>query len=77
MQDNVELIENVFVGEADHTIAKSREILGPSGVVVDLFCVLVTVDFDDEVSLDTDEIDDELTQRLLAPELVSGEAAAA
>jgi hypothetical protein len=59
------------VPEAQDGKALDFEPVGAPSIVLSLVSVLATVDLDDQLALQADEVDDEWTQRLLATELVA------
>jgi len=71
LQHNLELLEDLTVGEADDGVALVGEPLCASGIVGDLigFGVGVAIDFDAEFCLGAIEVDDEMIDGMLATNL--------
>jgi len=77
-QHGLDILVHVLVGKSDNTIAPLLvEPARALGVVLGLVSMRIAIDLDDEFGGGAEEVDDEAVNRVLAAEVVGGEAAIA
>ena len=75
--DPVGVLKDIVVPEPNDAVALALEPTGAPCVALKLSSVLTAIDFDDELALKADEIDDEPSDGRLATEKASAEFAVA
>jgi hypothetical protein len=73
-ENAVEVLQYIIVPEAKNKITHRFESFG-SSIIASILVMVPAIDFNDEVSFLTTEIDDEVTERHLPPELQTSKAA--
>lgn len=74
---SIEIIQNLMIPEPDDAITTLLEPGRPRLIRTALFHVLTTVQFDDQLFVKADEVNDERSDRFLATELMAVDIAAA